>query len=507
MAESGNAPDSVRGGWMARWSFVLSTLLLPLGLGVLTGCGPAPAGLSGPAERALALPAGFRVAFNHREGHRYRSPVSGKWRQGDDLEAMVVEAIGEARHEVLVAVQELSLAGVAEALIERHRRGVAVRVVLENTYSTPWSHQHLADLTPHQRLRQAQLQALGQPDAVALLIRAGVPLIDDTADGSAGSGLMHHKFLVVDRRVVVTGSANFSPSCTHGDPDDPRTRGNVNHLMRMDSAPLAAVFAGEFARMWGDGPGGAPDSRFGLAKNSGPAQRVLVGETPVEVLFAPHRRSDPHHGLHWLADHLAVVRRRLDLSLFVFSAQSLADTLATLVPRGVAIRLLADPGFASRPFSEVLDVLGVSRADNKCLLEADNQVWRRPLEGVGTPRLAAGDKLHHKFAVIDGTRVITGSFNWSPSAAHQNDETLLRIDSPQLAAHFTREMDRLWRGAELGVSGRMERGLARSRQRCGRGRARPSERPAFLAPGARNAPRPRTPGQAPTSMAFSATAP
>ncbi len=456
-----------------RWT---TAAALPCLVALLSGCGPAPARFWGAEERPLPLPAGIRVAFNHREGPGYRSPVSGRWRQGDNLEAMVVEAIGAARREVLVAVQELSLPGVAEALIARHRQGVSVRVVLENTYSTPWSLQHPADLTPHQRHRQAQLRALGQPDAVALLLRAGVPLIDDTADGSAGSGLMHHKFLVVDRQVVVTGSANFSPSCVHGDADDPRTRGNVNHLLRFESAPLAAVFVEEFDRMWGDGPGGAPDSRFGLGKASGPARRVLVGETPVEVLFAPHRRSDPHHGLHWLADELAATQRRLDMSLFVFSAQGLADTLSALPARGVPIRLLADPGFASRPFSEVLDVLGVSRADGDCRLEADNRVWQRPLEGVGTPRLAGGDKLHHKFAVIDGARVVTGSFNWSPSAAHQNDETLLVIASPLLAAHFTREMDRLWRGAELGISGRLERGLARSRQRCGRGRPRLSER-------------------------------
>lgn len=73
----------------------------------------------------------------------------------------------------------------------------------------------------------------------------------------------------------------------HGDPEDPRTRGNVNHLLRFDSPALAAVFAEEFARLWGDGPGGAPDSRFGLAKESGPVQRVWVGETAVDVLFAP----------------------------------------------------------------------------------------------------------------------------------------------------------------------------------------------------------------------------
>jgi len=49
--------------------------------------------------------------------------------------------------------------------------------------------------------------------------------------------------------------------------------------------------------------------------------------------------------------------------------------------------------------------------------------------------------------------VITGSFYWSPSAAHQNDEVLLVIGSPLLAAHFTREMDRLWRGGRRRMGG------------------------------------------------------
>ena len=51
--------------------------------------------------------------------------------------------------------------------------------------------------------------------------------------------------------------------------------------------------------------------------------------------------------------------------------------------------------------------------------------------------------------MIDNKTVITGSFNWSPSAAHTNDETLLVIHSHKLAAHFTREMDRHWESAEL----------------------------------------------------------
>ena len=70
---------------------------------------------------------------------------------------------------------------------------------------------------------------------------------------------------------------------------------------------------------------------------------------------------------------------------------------------------------------------------------------------------AEGKELNHKFAVIDNKNVITGSFNGSPSAAHTNNETLLVIHSPQLAQHFTREMDRLLNGAELGITPHLQR--------------------------------------------------
>jgi len=46
---------------------------------------------------------------------------------------------------------------------------------------------------------------------------------------------------------------------------------------------------------------------------------------------------------------------------------------------------------------------------------------------------------------------------------------LLPAESRLLATHFTREMDRLWRGAELTVNGRLARKLAANRRRCGSG--------------------------------------
>ena len=457
-------------------------------LALIQGCGIQAGQVLGARPDPLPLPAGITVAFNHGSDRHYRSPLHAQQRNGDDLEALLINNIKAAKREILVAVQELSLPRIADALALQHRRGVSVKVVLENTYSTPWSAEHEAELDGHQRQRRQLLMALADSnrdgqispeeqrsgDAVAILQAAGIPLLDDTADGSQGSALMHSKYVVIDRRVVITGSTNFTASCIHGDVADRSTRGNVNHLLRLESEELAERFARDFNQMWGDGPGGQSDSRFGLAKHSGPAAQVLVGKTPVEVLFAPHRRNDPNHGLALIANTLTAARERVDLALFVFSAQSLTDVLTELKARGVHLRLLADPGFASRSFSEVLDLLGVAMADRHCKLEADNRPLAEAAEGVGIPRLARGDKLHHKLAVIDGKTVITGSFNWSPSAAHQNDEVLMVIHSPLLAAHFTREMDRLWKGAELGITERLVRKLQENRGRCGSGMERPS---------------------------------
>jgi len=187
----------------------------------------------------------------------------------------------------------------------------------------------------------------------------------------------------------------------------------------------------------------------------------------VEVLFAPHADDDPANGLALISHHLAAARRSVDMALFVFSAQPLADVLAARARSGVRVRALVDPGFAYRSYSELLDLMGLTLPDQRCRLERQNRPWAQPLAAVGIPRLARGDKLHHKLAVIDGTTVISGSFNWSPSAATTNDETLLIIHAPAVAAEAEREMQRLWRGASLGVTPRLQRRLSRQARRCG----------------------------------------
>ena len=47
----------------------------------------------GTAPAELVMPEQIDVVFNHNTRSRYRSPLTGEWRNGDDIEAWLIEAI------------------------------------------------------------------------------------------------------------------------------------------------------------------------------------------------------------------------------------------------------------------------------------------------------------------------------------------------------------------------------------------------------------------------------
>lgn len=156
---------------------------------------------------------------------------------------------------------------------------------------------------------------------------------------------------------------------------------------------------------------------------------MLVGATPVTVLFAPIVAAIPTRGLLVLEKLLSGSRKQLDLALFVLSEQRLADVMARLQGQGVAIRLLADPGFANRAFSEVLDLLGTQLPDHRCGVEAANRLGSAPGEcrhtTPGQRRQTAPQAGYHRQSHRNHRLL-----QLEPSAAHQNDETLLVFESP-----------------------------------------------------------------------------
>jgi len=52
--------------------------------------------------------------------------------------------------------------------------------------------------------------------------------------------------------------------------------------------------------------------------------------------------------------------------------------------------------------------------------------------------------LHHKFIVVDGERVLTGSYNWSRNAYEDNWENAVLVTSKAVAESFQLEFEYLW---------------------------------------------------------------
>jgi phosphatidylserine/phosphatidylglycerophosphate/cardiolipin synthase-like enzyme len=110
----------------------------------------------------------------------------------------------------------------ALALRDRAQAGVDVRIIVENQYNRVWqplNEFQAGQMDEYQQSKHSEKQRLidangdgkisaeevEQRDAIRILAKARCRVLDDTADGSKGSGLMHHKFMVVDDRTVLLG--------------------------------------------------------------------------------------------------------------------------------------------------------------------------------------------------------------------------------------------------------------------------------------------------------------
>jgi phosphatidylserine/phosphatidylglycerophosphate/cardiolipin synthase-like enzyme len=414
----------------------------------------------------------IRVYFNHDRSVNFTELYRQKTRSGTDLAAKLIEAIESSQSQIDIAVQEFQLPQIAQALVAKSAAGIRVRVILEHKYSRSLSELTVAEvegLTVREQDRYREYQKLvdidrdgtlspaeiNQRDAISILRNARIPILDDAADGSSGSGLMHHKFMVVDGHQVIVTSANWTMSDIYGDFSYPESEGNQNNLVQLESKELATVFLTEFNLMWGDGNTANQISQFKTRKPPRPPAEVLVGKTRVFVQFSPTSKqqawADSSNGS--IGKLVQASQQQVDFALFVFSEPGLSGILQSQSQRGVKVRGLIDRTFAYRNYSSGLSLMGVD-PNNICQVGGTNSSL---LATIGVPTLPQGDLLHHKFAIVDRRTVITGSHNWSNAANYHNDETLLVIqDNPTVAAHFNREFDRLYEQGIIGIPAKLK---------------------------------------------------
>jgi phosphatidylserine/phosphatidylglycerophosphate/cardiolipin synthase-like enzyme len=129
---------------------------------------------------------------------------------GCELLTPLLNSINGAEDHIQLAMYNLNLKPVAEALIAAQARGVTVDVVMDND--------KMDNKVPRS------------------MAAAGVPLVTDPADST-----MHNKFMVIDGEQVWTGSLNYTDT---GCGDD------YNNLIQISSKELAQNYQVEFEEMF-----------------------------------------------------------------------------------------------------------------------------------------------------------------------------------------------------------------------------------------------------------------
>jgi len=137
-----------------------------------------------------------------------------------------------------------------------------------------------------------------------------------------------------------------------------------------------------------------------------------------EAHFSPG--DDCVHAIERLLSH---ARKTADICVFTITDDRLAEALLATHRRHVAMRILTDDAKAEDLGS---DVERFERAGIPL------RVDRSPFH------------MHHKFAIVDGETLLTGSYNWTRGAARDNEENVIVTNDPRLVSAFAERFEHLW---------------------------------------------------------------
>lgn len=320
----------------------------------------------------IELQAGYGVRGPWFELY-FTNPTSPLASQGTGgVDGPLVEAIDAARLSIDVAAYSLSLNSVRNALIRAHDRGVTVRIVMES------SNMDRSD-----------------PE---LLIKAGIPIVGDNRDG-----LMHNKFMVIDRSEVWMGSMNFTDGGAYDD---------NNNLMRIRSTKVAEDYIVEFEEMFNEdmfGPDVVPQT---------PNPTVELDGTRIDILFSPDDGA-----LAALVPLLEGAQESIYFLAYSFTSNQLGEIVRLKTEAGITIAGVMDDG----------QIRSNQGTEFDPFRQAELDVRKDGIDGL----------MHHKVFVIDESIVVLGSYNFSQNAEERNDENLMIIYNPVIAGQFLLEFQRI----------------------------------------------------------------
>ncbi len=148
------------------------------------------------------------IPIKERSVKVYFSPQGG-------AQNAIIDVIRSAKKEIFVAMYYFTSRPIAQAIVDAKKRGVDVKVLLDESQLTEKFSKY------------------------KYLLKSGIDIRIDK-----GEGLMHNKFAIVDNRILITGSYNWTRSA------EVRNREN---LLIIDNRFLAERYILEFKRLWRKG--------------------------------------------------------------------------------------------------------------------------------------------------------------------------------------------------------------------------------------------------------------
>jgi phosphatidylserine/phosphatidylglycerophosphate/cardiolipin synthase-like enzyme len=116
-------------------------------------------------------------------------------------------------------------------------------------------------------------------------------------------------------------------------------------------------------------------------------------------------------------------RHSVKICVFTISENVITREIISAKKRGVSVTIITDN-----------DKLNDKGSDIRWLAD----------EGVKIRIDESSSHMHHKFCVVDKEILLTGSYNWTKSAADRNQENLLVTEDPKMVKAYLNEFEKLW---------------------------------------------------------------
>ncbi|MBN1120769.1 MAG: phospholipase [Anaerolineae bacterium] len=238
------------------------------------------------------------------------------------------------------------------------------------------------------------------------IIDAGIPATPDER-----SAFMHNKFFVIDGKTVWTGSMNITINGVYR---------NNNNVIVIQSPALAENYTAEFEEMF--------NGEFGPRSPSNTPNPVInLGNVQIENYFGPEDEIIPR-----LVELVSGAQSSIKFMTFSFTHDDLGEAMRERAYVGVEVTGIFETRGADTEYSEC-----------GYFIDAGQDVRLD-----GNPYT-----FHHKVIIIDDSIVVIGSFNFSENAASSNDENLLIVHDPAVAAIYVQEFNRRFAEAVVPTGG------------------------------------------------------